>query len=157
METELSLSIGGFPPFSARGCVQELTPISTGKFRRTIGQKLVYLGSSEVKYRSIIRGEDKQSLATAGLHAGAVITLGCIQMISQKIESNVVVLERDFVAGSLSIQDGEIVSVEGRRVVVTGGAFITYRPILTMRVIRYSLSTHEWEMKNTWELEMEEL
>lgn len=157
METVLTLSVGGLPPFSARGCIQSLTPVSTGTFRRTIQQKLVYLGSPEKKYRTLIKCTDKTAIATAGLFPGAIVEVGCIQTVSQKIDENEVVLERSPIPGSLYVDGGEIVLCDGARVVVTGGTYVTYRPILTMRILRYALSTEEWEGKSSWELEAEEL
>ena len=76
METELILSVGGFPPLSARGCKQELIPVSKGALRRTINGELVLVGNQDLKYKSIIQCDDKTSLATNGLYPGAEVMVG---------------------------------------------------------------------------------
>lgn len=150
------------PPLSARGCVQELMPVSLGALRRTINGKLVYVGKPQLKYRSHIWCQDKGALASEGLWRGTLVKVGCIQRLWQKADGGQVVLERDPVEGSVAAVDSlqvpvNITSVKGRTVVVERKGFICYRPWLEMRVTGFSLTTHEWEVKGGWKLELEEV
>ena len=104
MESELILSRGGFPPLSARGCVQQLMPILAGELRRTINGSLIYTGKSLThKYRSIITCEDRAVIAMEGFWRGSEIRVGCIQRIWQKVEGEQALLERDPIEGSVFI------------------------------------------------------
>lgn len=169
METDLILSVGGLPPLSARGCVQELMPVNNGTFRRTINGTLLHLGHT-LKYRSVITCEDKTSLATHGLMPGSLVRVGCIQRLWQKVNGDEkIILEREAIEGSVAAVDSNqqpitIRQVAGQSVDLMpfaipndGDSFITYRPWLTMRVINYSLITHEWGVKVGWRLELEEI
>lgn len=164
METELEISRGGFPPLSARGCKQELIPLTLGSFHRTIQQKLVFVGEETKKYKTIISCKDQSALATDGLYPGAVVTVACIQNLWQKINGTSCVLDKQPVPGSVegivlskdsiapeSITDRTVTfkeSIEG---------FVRYRPLLTMRVVNYTLMTDEWQIAVGWTLEMEEI
>ena len=163
------LSLGGLPPLSARGCVQELLPVEQGKMRRTINGELVFVGTPRSKYRSIIHCSDKTSLATDGLSPGAVVQVGCIQRLWQKVlpdtNNNPIRLERAAVEESVVAMDEsqKMISVERlgvdqirlkeRRL----PCFVSYRPWLSMRTVRYSLHTNEWGLKAGWRLELEEI
>jgi hypothetical protein len=167
METNLTLSIGGFPPFSARGCVQKLVPISVGEFFRTLNGDLVYTArSQEKKYHTFIQCQDQTPPATDGLIPGISVKVGCIQRIWQKWDGNVPIqLEKDSVFGSVLVMNKHRASLKireqrGRQVIVDSqldGGFVCYRPLLTMRLIRYALTTQEWNLSVSWEMELEEV
>ncbi|MES2252818.1 MAG: hypothetical protein V4482_03930 [Pseudomonadota bacterium] len=172
METELIIEGCGFPPFSARGCQQELSQVEQGAFRRTVNGQLTYLGPKNHKYRSIIRCEDKVTLVTEGVLArGQVVRIGCLQRLWQQVNveaaSGPVTLEREAVAGSVGCLDAFQKSVDVRVVdaktvevmmaCAAGDVFISYRPWLSMRVISLALHTDEWGLKAGWRLELEEV
>ena len=167
METVLTLSIGGMPPMSARGCVQELRPVPQGTFKRTINGDLVFIGHKEHKYFSIIKCKDSVPIATEGLQVGTELYVGCIQPLCQKIEKfeNTIVLERDFVEGSIQIFDednNEINDFEitGRTIKINHiekNSFVSYSPKLLMKVISFTLTTDEWNLSSSWQLELEEV
>lgn len=168
METQLRLSVGGFPPFSARGCVQELFLISDGRFSRTVNGELLYLGGSYEggghKYKTVITCQDKAPLASEGLVRGLEVDVECLQRLTQKVSGKSVVLERDPVGGSLEIIKKDLSCVgiyvqKDRNIVFVENieGFVTYRPRLKMRVVSFSLSSQEWDMKSQWRLEMEEI
>jgi hypothetical protein len=171
MESELILSRGGFPPLSARGCVQQLMPVETGALRRTINGRVIYTGKPIAhKYRSIISCEDKASLALEGLWRGSEVRVGCIQRLWQAVEGQEVLLERDPVVDSIFVvtekqQQKDIREVRGRKVLISearpsiklGGVFVSYRPWLEMRITTFSLHTSEWGLKVGWRLELEEI
>ncbi|MDR3285356.1 MAG: hypothetical protein LBS83_01585 [Holosporales bacterium] len=168
MQTDLTLSIGGLPPMSARGCVQELKPIAQGVFKRTINGELIFVGNADHKYTSTIKCSDAIPLATEGLQIGTQICVGCIQLLCQKIESGTktVVLERDVVPGSVQVfdennQNIDDFSVENRTIFLNNQQqkerFVSYNPLLNMRVVSFSLLTDEWNMKSWWTLELEEV
>ncbi len=169
MESELILSVGGLPPLSARGCIQELVPVEQGKLRRTINGELIFVGKLTSKYRSIIHCTDKTSLATAGLHPGTIVQVGCIQRLWQKIlpdpANKPILLERSPVEESISVVDNnqQTVKVEKIKDLEVQLAdrhqvyYLSYRPWLTMRAIRYNLQTDEWGLRTSWHLELEEV
>ncbi|MDF3034283.1 MAG: hypothetical protein K0R76_1237 [Alphaproteobacteria bacterium] len=170
MESELILSKGGFPPLSARGCVQQLMPVGCGTLRRTLNGTLVYTGKPLAhKYRSLISCEDKASLALEGLWRGSEVRVGCIQRLWQKVAGLEVILERDPMIGSIFATTAhqerrEVQEALGRKVVLAESpagmnedVFVSYRPWLDMRVVTFSLSTNEWGLKAGWRLELEEI
>lgn len=167
MESELTLSRGGFPPLSARGCVQQLMPIEAGSLRRTINGKLIYTGQmGGRKYRSLIVCEDKASLAFEGLWRGEEVRVGCVHRLWQKVVGGEATLERDPVGGSVfglaaDQEEINIQEVRGRKVILASeikdDAFISYRPWLDMRVVDFSFSTNEWGLKAGWRLVLEEI
>lgn len=169
MQTTLSLSIGGLPPMSARGCIQEIRPIAQGEFQRTVNGELVFVGSSIQKFHSTIQCEDETVLATEGLHIGAAVTVGCIQNLCQKIppcaEKHAVELDRPCVMGSISVvtdgnEDFPIESYTSQTVTLaphTETLFVFYAPILHMRVVGFKLVTNEWHSQSKWQLELEEI
>lgn len=167
METELVISHGGLPPLSARGCEQELTPLSLGQFRRTINGDLIFTGVRGKRYKSIITCRDKTVLATNDLEPGTVVSIQCIQRLWQKVQGSNATLERHPVVESICVIDEQKRSIslrrlDNREVVLDVDhaekiSFISYRPTLEMRVIRYSLLTNEWGGKTGWRLELEEV
>lgn len=168
MESELTINIGGLPPFSARGCEQELTPISDGEFHRDINGDLIYLGQyTHAKYKSVIRCNDKAAIATDGLYRGREIELGCIQRLWQKFDANQteVFLDKVPVLGSLYAYSEDEIEIpiphaKGKHIILqtpNPGGYICYRPLLIMRIINYSLNTNEWGIKVGWQMECEEI
>ncbi|MDR2412310.1 MAG: hypothetical protein LBD66_01740, partial [Holosporales bacterium] len=78
-ETELILSIAGFPPYSGRGCFQQLMPADRNSFQRTINGALSCISlEAPPKYRSLIRGKDVSSPAFDRFWVGTQVTVGCI-------------------------------------------------------------------------------
>lgn len=164
METELVISRSGFPPFSARGCVQELIPVAMGQFRRTVNGDLVFLGTNGKKYKSVISCEDKTVVATDGLFVGMIVDVSCIQRLWQRCQGWQVSLERMPADGSIHAIDEHhnplpVICFDGRDITVGTDkpCFVSYRPLLTMRIIRYVLKTDEWGVKTGWQLELEEV
>ncbi len=165
METELWLSGVGFPRFSARGCVQELYPIVAQKdiFQRTVNGDLVYLGGeSDVKYGTTIKCQDKNIPAFAHLWRGSLIEVGCLQSLIQTCESLKTTLGRPFIKGSLRVFNAAYEGVKdyilnGQEVtVVSSGGYVSYRPILSMRLTDFTLTHNEWGSKVGWSLTLEE-
>ncbi|MCX7338877.1 MAG: hypothetical protein NTX76_06340 [Alphaproteobacteria bacterium] len=169
METELILSAGGLPPLSARGCTQELMPISNGSLKRTVNGELVMVGSPVHKYRSVISCDDKTVMATEGLYPGIEITVGCIQRLWQKVmpdpANSVVLLDRAPIEGSVAVVDVDqqmipVVSIDQQQVRLLDRQkiyYVSYRPWLAMRMVTYRLMTNEWGIKSGWRLELEEI
>ena len=162
MESELKMSRGGFPPLSARGCVQSLTPIKLGNFHRTINGKLIYnTPTGSKKYCSRIVCHDKSAFASEGLWVGEEVGVACIQRLIQKFSGSKVNLERIPVNGSVKViaaAKTELKVVE-RKVVFERPAegFISYRPVLQMRITDMQLKTDEWGLKAQWQLDLEEI
>ena len=110
-ETILTLSIGGFPPLSSRGCTQELTTVIQDEFVRTLSGKLVSLGlfsgSLSKKYKTTITCQDITVVATGGLVPGMIIEVGCIQRLWQHSFDHEIVLDKKPVEGSVVAHDEE--------------------------------------------------
>ena len=169
METALTLSLGGFPPFSARGCTQKLTPLQLGQFFRTIDGQLIHTHPGlEKKYHTLINCSDQTPPATDHLVPGCLVTVGCIQRIWQKWDGkSIISLEKIPIANSIMVMDQNRsiipvasqnltqINVQDQESEKTG--FISYRPLLSMRLIRYVLTTKEWDLSVSWEMELEEV
>lgn len=161
MESVLTLSVGGFPPFSAKGCMQTLAPIQLGQMVRTIDGELLHIGPKELKYKSVITAEDKTVLASNGLAPGVFVKVGCISRLWEKVIDCDHILMREAVDGSVAMIDEDQKPVDfviqGQGVVTKKYGFITYRPILEMRVVDFELKTNEWLMESSWKLVLEEI
>lgn len=164
METTLVLSRGGLPPMSARGCVQELTPLAQGQFRRTVNGDLIFMGTEGKKYRTVISCQDTTVLATDDLTPGSILNVSCIQPLWQKVIGGKATLERTPVSGSINVIDQyknklPLLRCEDRVIEIasTELAYVSYRPILNMRLLSYSLKTNEWGLKSGWTIELEEI
>ncbi len=165
LETDFTFSLGGLPPMSARGCTQTLVPIANGELRRTVNGQLVYTGTqTHEKYRSIIECEDKAPAAFDNLWPGAEIKVGCISRLWQKFQGQTVILSRDPVAHSIialtpARQAIQIASCENRQVdfaqTIEEG-YVSYCPLLNMRVVDLMSAVDEWGLKVRWRLVLEE-
>lgn len=172
MQTELTLSLGGLPPLSARGCTQDLRPVAQGTFRRTLNGDLVFVGvGRQHKYRSTIRCSDQAPLAT--MPVGAEVTVGCIQQLCQKVPRHDVPLE--VVLERSPRRDSTVIVDEWRQVFTESemekrdcetilrlgphpqDLYVFYHPLLHMRLISFTLTTDEWNNKAEWTLELEEI
>ncbi len=165
-ETDLTISRGGLPLWSARGCKQELTPIKNGELQRTVNGELVYTGDrSHHKYRSIVRCQDKSSIALDGIWQGCKIAVGCIQRIGQLIQGDKCTLDRQPIESSI-----RCVTVDGKAVAIrhinrceivlkhrVNEGYVSYRPILQMRVVDFGYSIDEWDVATGWYLALEEI
>lgn len=170
METVLTFSIGGLPPFSARGCVQTLKPVQLGKMVRTINGTLLHLGPKALKYKSVIEAKDKSVLAVDRFSPGAQVRVGCIQRLWEKMEGrDHHQLSRVDVPGSVCVLDNEQklipFSQSGTHITLARNQelsedkeyFVTYRPYLDMRITDFSLKTKEWSMETEWMLHLDEI
>lgn len=160
METELVIQGVSFPPFSARGCIQTLTPLEGGDLKRTINGELIYSGSPRhQKYHSVITCQDKTAVSLEGLWRGSVVDVHCIQRFWQLGEAEEITLSKDPVEGSIMVHGGDLLETRGRSLKINGGkgVYVSYRPKLTMSVLKFSLLTDEWGMACGWSLDLEEI
>ena len=141
MESVLSLSGIGVPPYSARGATQTLEPIDqAAQLRRTVNGALVDLSRSEFrKYRSTISCSDQQPPAVDGLWPGQIVTVGCIAELSYLTSGGSPA--RMPVGGSVR----------------TEGSYTFYRPSLSMRVVGFSQERDEFGAVVSWSLQLEEV
>jgi hypothetical protein len=172
-ETIITLSRGGFPPFSARGCKQTIEPISAGEFRRTVQGELKYLSIiGHRKYRSVISCDDRAPFAHEKLWCGEKIGVDCLQPFYQRfVEEDGTLdmtLERPPVDKTLRVMNNfnEKVPyklIDAQKIILEvkpriGEYFyVRYRPHLKMRVIDFTLHTKEWDLEGGWKLELEEV
>lgn len=171
METQLTLNRGGFPPFSARGCTQTLTPLENGELRRTVNGNLLFTGSlSHQKYRTRLQCLDEETPALEAITRGEAVEVGCIARLVQEVVGDgslaSALLTRIPVVESVRATDikGDAIaiqSVEGRQVsfahTIRAGEkiYLSYQPTLTMRVISFHVETNEWGAQVGWRLDLE--
>ena len=167
-ETNLILDVPGLPPESARNCVQELTPITNGEFKKSINGDLLFLETTVRRcYRSVISCKDINSAICDGLWIGTQLSVGCIQNLWQTIQPSQteIRLIRHPVEGSVCVLNnfGEHIKFELADCTVKLQApseqklFVCFRPWMTMRVVDFSIETDEWGMRGGWKLILEEV
>ena len=168
IETNLILGIPGLPPESARNCVQELTPIPNGEFKKSINGNLMFLETTQRRrYRSVISCHDINSAICDEIWIGTQISVGCIQNLWQTIEigKTEINLIRPAVEGSVCALNnfGEHIKFDQTdetvklRTESDQRIFVCFRPWMTMRVIDFSVETDEWGMRSGWKLISEEI
>jgi hypothetical protein len=166
-QTDLKLIGIGFPPFSSRSCQQTLELISRGELKRTVNGKLVTLGNDKTsKYRTVIQGTDIHSPGFESIHPGQDIHVHCLHRVWQEVLETSIELKRPYVTGSLVAvtQDGKpisLVKAEGQQVEIDPSSplpfYLSYCPILEMKVISFSSEVEEWKMETRWKLVLEEV
>ncbi|MDI9635443.1 hypothetical protein QPK87_21195 [Kamptonema cortianum] len=167
-ETELTLEIVGkgnfFAPYSARECIQTLTPIPQGSLRRTINGRLVWVGQTlHRKFKSTITCKDKAPPAFDGLWRGDKINVTCLQTLTQSIpqEAQEVTLEREPASICLYDHSGKIWPAPIKQLFSLpadfSGGFVIYAPQLSMLVENYTLEVDEWGLTSCWTLELVEV
>jgi hypothetical protein len=139
--TLLAIAEIDVPPYSARGISQTLQPIGgAGQMRRTVNGTLVDISATQFrKYRSTIACTDQQQPALDGVWPGMTLTIDCVSELSYK--TGVGTAGRTAVSGSSRTESG----------------FTFYRPVLTMKVVDYSVDTDEWGASIGWQLQLEEI
>lgn len=139
--TELVLSVGGVPLYSARGLSQTLEPIEgSQQYRRTINGALIDISSDKFrKYTSKISCTDVETPALDGIFPGQILQVDCVCELVYKTATESP--SRTVVAGSL-------------RVV---GDYTIYRPRLLMMVTSFEQEISEYERAVDWTLELEEV
>lgn len=168
-ETDLILESLGhpifFPPFSARDCVQSLTPIPQENLRRTLNGELICLKNQGYrKFQSTITCKDKVPPAFEGLWIGTRLKVGCIQSLTHPVlpGNPYAQMERDAVTCHLHDLSGKEYPLKKSETLLVSipsdfpGGFITYRPWLKMIVKNYHLETDEWNLSVEWKLDLEE-
>lgn len=163
-ETSLTLSLGGFPPFAARGCTQDLMPIASCEAYRTVNGELVTTTTPlHHKYQTVIKGKDKLPIALDQLWKGQDVDVGCIQRLWQKADGLEVLLSRAPVTESVIAMDEnrqsiDVISVDGRQVTLRDLGFVGYRPLLKMKITDFGYETEEWGSgSSSWYLKLEEV
>lgn len=140
-ETLLTLTGMGIPPYSARGIKENLAPIDEAThLERDVNGGLLDLSPPQMKkYRLSLDCEDINPPALSGVWPGKVtLTVETISELS--FVTAVGFPERTPVIDSTR----------------TEGLFTFYRPVLTMRVVAFSVDWDEWPAKVAWKLELEE-
>lgn len=167
-ESSLILGVSGFPPESARNCVQELYPIPNGEFKKSINGNLLFLESTERKrYKSVISCKDINSPIIDGIWIGSSISVGCIQNLWQSINigETKIKLIRPPVSGSVAVVNNTGTPIKfnllddeiNLETTHQEKIFVCFRPWLSMKVIDFSLETNEWGMSGGWKIILEEI
>ena len=167
METDLWIEGVYFPRFSARECTQELWPVMDDRlFQRTINGTLLFLGhEKDLKYKTIMTCNDQSMPVMGHISKGSMVKVGCLQFISQPLLKETTKLCRSCIEGSISVFSmnhtaTEFTSrLEENDIYIESkeGCYVTFRPILCMRVIDFRFIQHEWGEKNGWSITLEEV
>lgn len=170
-ESTLYIEQAGFPPFSARGCTQNLAPMAQGQLLRTVDGRLVFTApQGHAKYESTIHCKDEGSPALNQLWRGSNVTVHCIQRLSQEVHEGqrTVTLSRAAVPNSLSFMDQQgavqpvLYTLQDTEISLPTGLphagtwYLSYRPMLKMVVKDFHLETNEWGLKVGWTLNLQE-
>ena len=134
--TQLVLSVGGIPLYSARGLDQTLQPMNAAHVtRRTINGALVDLSVDKFhKYASKITCSDLEAPALDGIFPGMEVTVDCVaELVTAGTPNRTVIDSR------------------------TVGAFTVYRPQLAMMVVGLQQTLSEYTRTVQWELDLEEI
>lgn len=141
--TELVLSVGGVPLYSARGLTQTLQPIDAAHVtRRTINGTLVDLSVDKFhKYTSTITCTDVEAGPSAldGIMPGMEVSVDCVAELVYLTSGGSPT--RTVISGSTR----------------TVGAYTVYRPRLDMMVTGLNQSISEYAREVQWELNLEEI
>ncbi|MCP4924072.1 MAG: hypothetical protein GY915_08615 [bacterium] len=170
--TDLRLEGVDLPPCTTRSCAQSLEVVPLGRTLRTLNGELHFISAfcegstqGQLKYKSTVEGEDRTSLPLEQLSQGMRLKVHCIARLSQSSKGgdDLVQLKRPFVPGSLRCINwsGEEVPVEVDRQTLLfedeKEVFISYCPILEMRLTTIRTEINEWSGKVEWRLDLEEV
>lgn len=167
-QSNLTINVANFPPLSARGCIQTLQLIPNGEFKRNINGELIFIQTTcEKKYKSSIECTDINSISIDNLWIGKIATVGCIQTLWQTVDigTQECKLIRRAAPNSINAltKDGNSVEFvfDGTVLTLTKKlkevVFVSFRPILEMYIIDFSLRTDEWGMNCMWKMLLEEV
>lgn len=166
MESVLKISKMGFPPWSLRDAHQKIGPIAAPVMRRTINGTLVSIAPpTHRKYATLITCQDKQGPAMDDIWVGDAVEVACIQPFIQAFCTDTLELSRPAVTGSIRAYDQTGASVgfvqEGQilRLQIPAGitGYVSYRPLLQMRLKSFQLHNHEWDLQTAWQMDLEEI
>lgn len=140
IQSVLSITGMGVPPYSARGIKQTLTPIQgASNLRRTIDGTLINVSPEQFqKYKSVISCEDQQPPAIDGIWPGLIITVDCVYELARNVGDSPA---RPVVSGSER----------------TEGDFVFYRPTIVFMINNFTNDCDELGASNSWQLELEEV
>ena len=163
-ETDIVLSLGGFPPLSARNCQQTLEPIKRGHLKRTIKGDLVYLGrDTHHKYQSVIKCEDKEAPVLENVWKGQDVHVACIQRLWQRAYDTTVILDRLPRERSIIVlSNHEPIlpqHLEGSTITLPHAdeCIVGYQPLLNMKLVDFHLYYNEWHETGGWPLNLVEV
>lgn len=143
-ETLLTISGVDFPPWSAFGIEQSLTPLSQQvQAVRTVNGNLINVADDQFngKYVSEISCGDRTRVpALDGVYLGQIVTVDCVAELAYRDESDAVPA-KDVVPGSSR----------------TEGDYVFYRPRLEMMIIDHQTSFNEAGVEVGWSLTLEEI
>lgn len=139
--TDLVLTGPYVPRYSARDLTQTLEPIEdASQLRRTVNGDLDDVSAAKFrKYKSTISGDDVDPPALDGWWPGMEVTVDCLYELSYL---------------TISGLPSRTVVEDSSRLV---GDFTLYRPRLQMRITKYSQERSEWQARNRWTIELEEI
>jgi hypothetical protein len=139
--TVLTLTGDGVQPYATRGASQTLAPIQqASQLARTVNGVLADLSfdTGFQKYASTLSCSDQTAPAFERSWPGLAVTVGCISELSYKTSGGSP--SRPVVSGSERVD----------------GDYTFYRPLLSMRVINYSVQTDEYGAVVSWSMQLEE-
>lgn len=164
--TLLKIQGAGMPPMLLEECTQTLETIALGGLHRTVNGELIYTGVvGLIKYQSVCTGIGKSMPGFEGLKRGDVVTVECIQRLWQEVTTPEVTLSRPAVENTVLVMDHQRQAVAFTQVSPTEvklepqpePLYLSYCPVLTMRVIEMKFNMTEWDDKMGWKISLEEV
>ncbi|MDC0349159.1 hypothetical protein OAN21_01985 [Alphaproteobacteria bacterium] len=166
--TQLKIEGAGMPPLLLEGVTQTLEALPLGGMHRAVNGDLLYTGDrGQVKYRMACAGTGPATTGLDGLHRGDVVTVHCLQRLWQEVSKRTVFLSRPPVLGTVLALDANHQSVDFEakedqslrlKEALGGGVlYVSYCPILKIRLMETTLNTTDWGAEQGWRLVGEEV
>ena len=165
--TSLKIQGAGMPSILLEECTQTLETIALGGLHRTVNGELIYTGTPEMtKYKSTCVGCGQGAPGLDALKRGDAVTVQCIQRLWQEVNTAEITLARPSVAGTVLLMDEKRQLVTFNQISATKigleeaplmPLYLSYCPVLNMRILEMTFNVTEWDNKATWKVILEEV
>jgi hypothetical protein len=167
--TQLKIEGAGMPPLLLEGVDSNTGSPALGRdaSRGEWGPSLYGGDRGQVKYRMACAGTGPATTGLDGLHRGDVVTVHCLQRLWQEVSKRTVFLSRPPVLGTVLALDANHQSVDFEakedqslrlKEALGGGVlYVSYCPILKIRLMETTLNTTDWGAEQGWRLVGEEV
>lgn len=168
MKQDLIINMQDFPPLCFANACQELMPMPSGEFKKSLNGNLIYFENTQNrKYKSVISASDMNTPLLHNLWIGCVLSVKCIPNIWQIIpaQSSEIEIFRNFDPDSISLIDSDTqcynYSISGSKILITQPQdrqlYLSYTPIMQMMVTNFETKMSEDFTSNKWTLYLQEV
>lgn len=166
-QTLLKIQGAGMPPMLLEECTQVLEALPLGGLHRTVNGELIYTGvPGMMKYKTVCAGTGKAAPGLDTLKRGDQVRVQCIQRLWQEMEGPESTLSRPAVPNTVLVMTEQRQPVTHTLLSPTQitvkkrpaeSLYLSYCPLLIMRVVDLTLNTVEWGETTTWKIKLEEV